>query len=173
MISKHLLILTMMLLTIAGCADTAAPDGEPHTELLYSNGFENASDSVGWAYAGNVSVYLDATLDTGRHCLNVSGTDIGPQAERILDTLREAATLILRYDARCIGHTGGEVRLLSFPSAPPFPRAGSTITDTIWGAYSDTAAFPAGYPLRIWIDGNGTFETPVLVDNIRVMKIVR
>ena len=173
MTTKLKLALMVILLAMTGCADTAAPDGESHTELLHSYSFESASDSAGWAYAGTVSIYLDATLDTGQHCLQVSGTDIGPQAEKILDTLREAATLIFRYDARCIGHTGGEVRLLSFPSAPPFPRAGSTIADTLWQNYSDTAAFPAGYPLRIWIDGNGTFATPVLVDNIRVLKIVQ
>jgi hypothetical protein len=162
----------VLFLASSGCCDSTQPIPGPHTELLYSNTFENPADSVGWQFAGNVSIFFDSSKVGGNKCLQVSGSDVVPHARMLLDTLWDSGEVILRFDGRCIERPGGSVVLTAFPF-PPYLGAYANVLDTVWHSYVDTASFPAGFNLVISIDGNGLFGTPVLVDNIEVLRIVR
>ena len=161
------------LLVFIGCHNTTEIVVEPTPQLIYTNSFESPNDTVGWSGQGEWSIYPEGSPDGGTHSLSVRGIDVGPQAEKVLQAPMENGQFIFRFWARCLVQTGGLVRLISLAPVAPYPSAGFGIVDSVWKSYSDTASFPAGYNLRIWIDGNGAFGTPILVDRIEILKIVK
>jgi len=164
-------LLTIAIIVCMGCNHTNEAIMDRTPLLIYSNSFESSSDTLGWNGQGAWSLYSEAAPSGGIYSLSVWGSDIGPHAEKILDSPVEESQMIFRFWARCLIHSGGTVRLISLAPVAPYPVAGFSITDSVWKSYSDTASFPTGYNLRIWIDGNGAFETPILVDRIEVLRL--
>ena len=161
------------LLFFLGCHHTIEPVVEPSKQLIYANSFESPDDTVGWNGFGVWSIYTEAAPRGGLHSLFVQGIDVLPHATKTLQAPTENSLIIFRFWARCLVRGRGNVELLSLAPIESPPSAGSSFDDTVWRPYSDTASFPAGYNLRIWINGDGGLETPILVDRIEILKIVK
>ncbi len=161
----------LCLFAINGCNTLTEVIIDQTPKLVYSNSFESPVDTSGWTGFGELNLSSDVPPGGGTHSLSVQGTDIAPQAEKVLEVPADSGQLIFRFWAKSRTHNSGVVRLISLAPVEPYPAAGFAIVDTVWKAYSDTAFFPAGYNLRIWIDGDGWSGNPVLVDNIEVLRI--
>jgi len=162
------------LLFFIGCHNTTETVGEPSLQLIYANSFESHNDTVGWNGFGSWSIYKEAAPHGGLHSLSVKGIDVLPHATNILQAPTENSLIIFRFWARCLVHGGvGNVELISLAPVESTLTAGSGVHETVWRPYSDTASFPAGYNLVIWINGDAGLETPILVDRIEILKIVK
>ena len=166
-------LLVIGFIFLAGCDETTEIIKQPPPKLIYANSFETSIDTLDWTGQGAWSVYPEGAPGGGSHSLSVWGTDIGPHAEKVILAPTETSQVIFRYSARCLSHPHAFVRLISLAPVAPYPSAGGGLLDTNWKSFADTGTFPPGYNLRIWIEGDGIFATPVLVDKIEVLTILK
>lgn len=144
----------------------------PRVKSIYSNSFEFPSDTGGWAGYGDWSFHQSAPPGGGKQSFQVWGTDISPQAERVLPALQSEGEIILKFSARCLTPGGGSVRLVAYKYDPVngYPGIAAGFSDTLWHEYADTGFLPRGHDLHLQIDGNGWMATKVLIDHIEIFQ---
>ena len=139
-------------------------------EVVYTNGFESASDTAGWVGYGSMQLRSDVPPGGGKYSLFVSGGCAIPHAAlKIVRVDRDSRFILRFWGKKLIG--GGGVGI-GFNQSP-IGGIGVSVNDSTWTHYQskDILYCPADSSLWLTLISGGIVPGAMLVDNIQVVKV--
>ncbi len=161
-------ILLLIALFVAGCR--LSTDGIDDTgNVVYSNSFESARDTLGWRGHGMIGFRNDPSPEGGKQSLYVSGGCLVPHAEFKIQPQSENGYYVLQGWGKNLDN-GGFVEL---HIADSVKSISFDVSDKEWIFYqsADTLYCPANLQFKLNMISGGLVSSSMLVDQIRVKQV--
>ena len=160
---RTLFILSLVLLTFS-CEKPEASDES--SAIIYSNSFENSSDTIGWQGLDEYSIYDEAPVDGGSKSLIVGGGCTNPPAKYKIGPLEEECHVVLEFWSKTLMQGGAGAMWIENGS----DYTDLYVQDTVWTHYisPDTLFCPADSNIILHFISGGYIPGLILIDLIEV-----
>ena len=161
-------ILLLIALFVAGCR--LSTDGIDDTgNVVYSNSFESARDTLGWRGYGMIGFRNDPSPGGGKQSLYVSGGCFVPHAVFKIQPQLENGYYVLQGWGKNLDN-GGFVEL---HIADSVKSISFDVSDKEWKFYqsADTLYSPANLQFKLNMISGGLVSSSMLIDQIQVKRV--